>query len=348
MKRILYVDYMRFLAIIGVLILHLDSNYITKTPLFGDYWIQSILVSSFVRFSIILFIMISGLLLLRKDNPINSIPRRIKRVLEPFCIWFMLYFLVKVALGYFEFNLFYDLFVLFIHCLLDPTIVSLQFWFVYMIIALYIATSLVSKCIKEVTNREIEYFLLIWFVCLILKFIDKHILILEFMGLFIGHLGYFILGYYLNNTENTYLNSRKFALVLILLGTFIIFSGTLTLTGLSNSLNLRFLAMGDLTPGACIQATGVFIILKNTDFNKIGGKYNEIINRYVLLFSKLSYGMYLANVLVISICFKLGIFSLFIPPFINIPVMTAVLIIILTIMLLVMNNIPYLKKATGL
>lgn len=34
MKRILYVDYMRFLAIVGVLFLHITSNYITNTPIF--------------------------------------------------------------------------------------------------------------------------------------------------------------------------------------------------------------------------------------------------------------------------------------------------------------------------
>lgn len=43
MKRILYVDYMRFLAIVGVLFLHITSNYITNTPIFGNYWIQSYL-----------------------------------------------------------------------------------------------------------------------------------------------------------------------------------------------------------------------------------------------------------------------------------------------------------------
>ena len=98
MKRILYVDYMRFLAIVGVLFLHITSNYITNTPIFGNYWIQSIFISSLTRFSIILFIMISGLLLLKKDNPINTIPRRIKRILEPFIVGFKIYFIVKRSL----------------------------------------------------------------------------------------------------------------------------------------------------------------------------------------------------------------------------------------------------------
>lgn len=157
MKRILYVDYMRFLAIVGVLFLHITSNYITNTPIFGNYWIQSIFISSLTRFSIILFIMISGLLLLKKDNPINTIPRRIKRILEPFIVWFIIYFIVKWSLGLFESNT-NNFLVLFINTILDPTIVSVQFWFVYMIIALYIATPLVSKLVHTLTDREIEYF----------------------------------------------------------------------------------------------------------------------------------------------------------------------------------------------
>lgn len=347
MKRILYVDYMRFLAIVGVLFLHITSNYITNTLIFGNYWIQSIFISSLTRFSIILFIMISGLLLLKKDNPINTIPRRIKRILEPFIVWFIIYFIVKWSLGLFESNT-NNFLVLFINAILDPTIVSVQFWFVYMIIALYIATPLVSKLVHTLTDREIEYFLGIWFVCLVLKFIDKNILILDFMGFFMGHMGYFILGYYLSNTKRYCFNNRKFAICLIVIGTLITFMGTLYLTSLSNSLDLKFLTLGDLTPGAAIQAAGIFILIKNTDFREIYGKYSEIINNHIILFSKLSYGMYLSNVLLINLCSKIGIFSLDIPPFINVPIMVIMLIVILSVMLLVMNKIPIIKKATGL
>ena len=113
-------------------------------------------------------------------------------------------------------------------------------------------------------------------------------------------------------------------------------------------MDLKFLTLGDLTPGAAIQAAGIFILIKNTDFREIYGKYSEIINNHIILFSKLSYGMYLSNVLLINLCSKIGIFSLNIPPFINVPIMVIMLIVILSVMLLVMNKIPIIKKATGL
>ena len=58
--------------------------------------------------------------------------------------------------------------------------------------------------------------------------------------------------------------------------------------------------------------------------------------------------LYLSNVLLINLCSKIGIFSLNIPPFINVPIMVIMLIVILSVMLLVMNKIPIIKKATGL
>lgn len=349
MKRILYVDYMRTLAIIGVLAIHLSSSYITETPIFHNYWLQGVLITSMARYSIILFIMISGLLLLGRENPIKSIPRRVKRVFTPFIIWFTIYFIIKAGIGFFGTDkTVTDWIILFITCLINPTKVSVQFWFVYMIISLYILTPIMSKCIKVLTDREIEFYLVIWFICLTLGFIDKNILILKYMNFFIGFLGYYILGYYLNNTDRPVFNNRKIAVLLFILGTLFTFIGTAAHTSITGQLSLRFICMGDLTPGACMEAIGIFIILKNINFSNIYGKFSDKINRQVTLISKLSYGMYLTNILLINLLEKIHLYSLKIAPLINIPFMIIIITIILMVMLLVMNKIPYINKATGI
>ena len=60
--------------------------------------------------------------------------------------------------------------------------------------------------------------------------------------------------------------------------------------------SLFFIRLGDITPGACLQAVGLYIIVFNTDFNRIDDKFKE----YIINISKTSYGIYLVNVLVIN------------------------------------------------
>ena len=94
--------------------------------------------------------------------------------------------------------------------------------------------------------------------------------------------------------------------MLFIMGTLITFVGTILLSVMTKQQSLFFIRLGDITPGACLQALGLYIIVFNTDFNRIDDKFKE----YIINISKTSYGIYLVNVLVINLFEKIHIINL--------------------------------------
>lgn len=81
-KRILYVDILRILSIIAVIILHFTAELLTSSNDFNtsSWWINN-LFNSISRFAVPVFFMISGAMILRTE--IRSYPEFYKRGLCP-------------------------------------------------------------------------------------------------------------------------------------------------------------------------------------------------------------------------------------------------------------------------
>ena len=87
MERIIYADYLRVIGILGVMGVHLCGNYLSQTPLFSSLWYQGTLFYSITRSGVLLFVLVSGLLLLDRPQSIDRLPHRIERVMLPFIFW---------------------------------------------------------------------------------------------------------------------------------------------------------------------------------------------------------------------------------------------------------------------
>ena len=307
-ERLLWIDLLKFLAVFGVIGIHVSSAALNANPLFSFNWYQGVFFESIFRFAIILFIMASGYLLLRKQQPIEVIPKRIKRILLPFIFWLIVYAIIKII---FKQSLgpnwqIYDVFKYIFKGFLDPTIISVQFWYVYMILGLYILSPLLSRWIQNAPMREIEYILIVWAILSVFQFFNIDSILFDYFRYFTGAIGYFILGYYLAIKDKHILKSKQFGLMLFIMGTLITFVGTILLSVITKQQSLFFIRLGDITPGACLQAIGLYIIVFNTDFNRIDDKFKE----YIINISKTSYGIYLVNVLVINLFEKIHIINL--------------------------------------
>lgn len=345
MERIVYADYLRVIGIIGVMGVHLSGDYLSKTPLFSGMWYQGILFSSLIRSGVLLFIMVSGLLLLDRSQSIDKIPHRVERVLTPFIFWLLMYFLDFIYIKHtITVTSAYDFISQFINCILNPDIISIEFWYIYMIIGFYLLLPILQKWISHTDEREIKYFLVVWFIVLVLSYFNTHIMILRYLNLFTGHIGFFILGYYLSKSESKYCNSIKYGILLFILGTVITFLSMYIPTIMSHSLNLDYLGIENLAPSYAIKAMGIFIILKNINYKTVFGTKSESVNKLVLKIAEISYGLYLIHLLVpIRIIYNINL-----SPFINVPVMILVIIIVVGILLEIMNRIPILQKFTGM
>jgi surface polysaccharide O-acyltransferase-like enzyme len=289
--------------------------------------------------------MASGFLILRKKQSIQDIPRRVKRVLVPFVFWLILYAILKVV---FRHELgpswaFGDLIDFIIRGFLDPTIISVQFWYVYMILGLYILSPIISGWIQNASLEEIKYYIWIWIIISILQFFNVHSILFDYLRYFTGAIGYFILGYYLAIQQDELFKNRTFGAILFILGSAITIIGTIGLSFATHGQSLSFIKLGDLTPGAFLQGIGLFIIVFNTDFTKVDGRINEI----VVKISKMSYGMYLSNVLVINFLEKFNLIYLNGITLIDIFIYIILVLILSAAIIKIMDMLPILHLFSG-
>ena len=106
-KRIFYLDQLRALAIIAVVLVHISLVYLvsSRIDIHSLNWLVSNFFYSICRFCVPIFLMISGILLLNKDYTYeNFIKRRYTRVILPYLFWgvitiiFSLFFVTKTHL----------------------------------------------------------------------------------------------------------------------------------------------------------------------------------------------------------------------------------------------------------
>lgn len=342
-KRILWVDWVKCLAILAILIIHTSSSYMVAN-VGSTNWMIALFFESISRWGIILFIMASGFLLLRKDYDTKEfLVKRFTRVLIPFVFWNFICIAVKIAfkdplagnanlltvIGYF------------IHGFLDPTIVTVQFWFVYMILGLYLLTPILTKWIRKATDNEILYLLGICLFFIFINTINIPFLLSDYATIFSGFVGYYVLGYFLATRKDNYpfLNKLSVIIALFAIGVIGIFVGTYFLSVPAGEFMGNFMPMGDLTIFAAMEAIAVFMFILNYT-PKIK---NKIVNYAAVKISIASFGIYLANVLVINMLMTLGILSTSITA-ISIIVAAIGVLIISYIILIIMNKIPLLKK----
>ena len=98
-----------------------------------------------------------------------------------------------------------------------------------------------------------------------------------------------------------------------------------------------------MTPGAFLQGIGLFIIVFNTDFTKADGRINEI----VVKISKMSYGIYLSNVLVINFLEKFNLMYLNGITLIEIFIYIILVLILSAVIIKIMDMLPVLHLFSG-
>lgn len=145
--RLIWIDILKFSAVIGVILIHVSSLLLSEEYLFTSNWYQAVFISSLSRFAIVLFIMASGYLILRKQQPLSKIPERIKRILIPFIFWLIIYAIIKFFIKQDlspNWNML-NLTTYIIEGFLNPTHIAIQFWYVYMILGLYLLSPILSR-----------------------------------------------------------------------------------------------------------------------------------------------------------------------------------------------------------
>lgn len=301
MRRDLSMDVLRILAAISVVLLHTAATYMYGDNPESISWQIANIFNSLTRFSVPIFIMLSGAFFLQKEIPIKKLYfKYIKRLFLLLFIWNFCY---NITAPPYELNIRHIL-----ACLYTPSKEGHHLWFMYMMIGLYA----LSPFLKKVADGRLSgYFLILWIVSSVifngLGQFNLTASLFQSVNLFlsyipIGYAGYFILGYYLYNQLMLSQRSRYALYTCGAAGIILTIIGTFLLSRYKDRNVFYFYDYLNIMTVLAASAIFVFIRYWNVRFSEKTGQF-------IKSMSDLTLGVYLVHILILRIVYH------FIQPF---------------------------------
>ncbi len=324
-KRVVFLDYLRALACLTVIIVHsCEFFYIGNGAPLGVsldnlYWAN--LIDSLFRPSVPLFVMASSYLLVPlRDDTATFFKRRFTRVVIPFVIWMVLYAVIPQYGGsWSEMDLGANMRGLLFNF---PGIAG-HLWFVYMLLGVYLLMPIISPWIKSLSKRGEEIFIGVWFLTTFIPFM-RYLGQAELYGEAIwnefslfyyvsGYIGYVVIAHYIRTyvVDWSWRKTLTVALPMFLVG----YAGTAGwfhwFATSEVGVNAEGMILGDMaalrdveaswrfcTPNVALMSVALFLGFKKINCDK-GWFY-----RLIADISRLSYGMYLMHIFVLNAVFR--------------------------------------------
>lgn len=339
-----WISNLRVTATISVILLHVASTVLyqyNQVPN-SEWWIGNI-YDSLVRFSVPMFLMITGALILGKQTSYSIfLKKKVARILLPFAFWTAIYIVYNFieppqfngkleAQSNFEWIL---------QQIKDGS--SYHLWYIYMLLGIYISIPFLTKLVVSVRKIYLEFILIAWIIFISLSTPYNSESNFEWnLWYYFGYLGYVVLGYYLSITPTKHKLISVLAVFTFLTGLFVTVYGTYYNTDLGGGTFYK-LYYSYLTPNVLLMTASLYVIFKNAN-NKLRGTFRYVRN----LIDKYSYGIYLSHILVLNYLTMFKIDWYLFHPIIGIPLTTMITLgLSLTIVYLV-NKIPYGKYISG-
>ncbi len=347
-NRILYLDEVRSLAIILVVLGHLIRMFSND---FAS-WQVCCGVFSLTRIGVPLFFTVSGALLLTRKHDVKMfLEKRFKRVFLPFAFWIIVYMILGVVIWHNEFTWRYAYEITFgMHPLCE------LFWFIWSLIGVYLLIPVLSSFIREYGDFGARYLIIITIILSILVsigfFNDQHIrhdfrVIYNFFPV----LGYFILGSYVHNHEFNLSKNRMFLAGVLMF-----------IVGISGHfLKIYFKGLGGIVLApvdlfdilVLMETMGVFIAFKYADVKMISDSIRPIkeqtLGKVIVTFSSCSFGIYFSHYIILLYLFYIGFMKWwrYKSLFIYFPLSAIIIIGLSWTLIYVMSKIPILKIGSG-
>ena len=334
MKRIEYVDLLKFLAITSIIFLHICGLWQSIEILnisFGN-------LREIFRFGVPLFLTVTGMLMLNREIDLNTFfKKKVVRIVYPL----IFFFIISYLLGIYQPIHFFD-----------------KFWYCWMIIGAYLAIPIVNVFIKNASEKEIEYALLIFAITTVIYYLAAKFKVTTSLDLtfFITPVSYLVLGYWLSTKE---FKSSPNVIVLVSFITFVLISLFKILVikdFLYFSNNDPVYSRVNYTLPQIIQTASVFLFCryiyeaKSSIANFIQKiLHQKYVHKFIESVSRASYGIYLLHMIII-LGFLHSLEKIHMTgtkTFFAVIVVSTLLLVSTWICILILSKIPVVKKFSG-
>ena len=274
-NRVYYLDLLKFIAILAVILVHVSAPFAATSEINSlNYWAGHC-VDSFFRFGVLVFVMITGALLLDEnyDFTYKKNWKHILRFFFCFVVWSLTYVVIYEVINPAIKGIEITSFDVIVRQFFKG---HLHLWYLVMAIGLYLIVPLLRLWVKKDNKKQVEYFLILSliFCCSIPLVIDvlKWFQIdlfgidrfLDNFNLYyvIGYVPFLILGWYINNYGIKKEYIIYIAAVISVCFTIVGSWGFSSLTG------RRILLYNDNYLTISLMATSVFLLFKHLFQNK--------------------------------------------------------------------------------
>ncbi len=348
-----YMEYLRVISIFAVIVIHVSGANWFRIDIGSANWIVQTIFNVAGRFSVCVFCMISGALLLRPDKDIrvqDIFSHYIRRILICFVVWVVLYALFYTILNHEDIAYFITrLFRLPDHL-----------WYLLMLMGMYLALPVLRMITK---NRSVTRYM-IWLIiafCIVTLisgttgFFDEmagenyvYSLWKGFLGnidelkvAFIpGYLGLFLLGHYIHEYGLGTWHKRIVCAAIPSL----ILSGLLTvwisiLTG-----RYVYTFMLETNPLVILASAGIFAFFRGQGDTMPSEKTPGPMTKQMVWLGSNAFGIYLIHFAIrdlLAQCFGFDVASY--PAILSIPLNSLLIFVISLVLIVVIRKVPFLK-----
>ena len=346
-KKIYYVEVLRAIAALTVVLLHLSSvNWYGHIG--SANWIIFTVIAGFSRFCVPVFFMMSGVLFLQKEKEITIkklYTKNIFRMIVFLVFWALLYQCYHLWKGHAEGNILW----MAVKNIIKGD-VSVHLWFVYAIVGIYLLVPILKVFTDHADRKQLLYAILVLFtitsiipVLRRVSWVGMQAITVNFDKLGISglgsYVGYFLLGHYLH----TYDISKKGRTVIYglgILGAAVTILMTLYRCMTTNTCDESYFSY--VMPNVVLWSMAIFVFFKyrcETCRWLREGKMAKAI-QYL---ADISLGIYGIHLMVIFVLQDLGLSTLSFHAGLSVPLLYVLVVGISVAIVSVLKKIPLVK-----
>lgn len=308
-SRNLKIDILRILACFFIVLAHVSSDEILVLSIDSMNWKFSHVLNTIGHTGTMLFLFISGALLLSEDydfKPKKFYTHNFLRLLTAYCAWVVIYHVAGlISRGQYSWIYIKDVIIGII-----KGEAGYHFWYVPMLLGIYLLLPML-RAICRADKRVVNYFVILFLVVQVgfttvkvFEFPYKHLVVSLMERIpftLVNHyVGYFVMGYWLTEKlkklEETF--ARCMGSVLLVAGIVGSLVGDMLLTK-QNGYNSIF--FNDLFSIAmCMSATGVFVLVHSFDVRS-----TKKMEGLLVQISQLTFGVYMLHPMMLGIIIQL-------------------------------------------